>query len=339
MKILWAVENPEAATTRYRTTIPGKALRDAHQIEVISDMPLDEARDFKYDLLMLQRTSSPSAFALCRTVQSKGVACGYDMDDNIFQIDEDNPVFGLYLNQPNIPWAQVMTMRFADAVTVSTSPLAKTYSILNPKVAVLPNCIDFAAWRRPVPEISFGDKIPILWGGSNTHRGSLAMLAPVIAEILDRFPQAFFVFQGMEPPFPLPLNRYTTFGFSTYANYQILLTSAAIGIAPLEPTRFNGSKSDLRLKEYAAAGLAIVASNFGPYTIASEFGAACSSGEEWVAALAHYLENAALRREKGQQALEWARTWDINLHAHLFDKVWTEIAQKGASHVKPLGAD
>jgi hypothetical protein len=93
-----------------------------------------------------------------------------------------------------------------------------------------------------------------------------------------------------------------------------------IGLAPLADDVFNRSKSDLRLKELAARGMVVVASNVGPYGDSCVPRMHVDSVElTWAGQLTTLLD-AAWRLPYTMDALDWAQANTLEAHAHEWEK-------------------
>ncbi len=104
------------------------------------------ARDFPSDVELYQK--------IYRATRQAGVPLVYEIDDILTEIPGEHPDYTRYaLSRPGILHA----LQNADAVTVSTARLQEYISALNPKVYLLPNCLDDGLWRvdspapRPAP--------------------------------------------------------------------------------------------------------------------------------------------------------------------------------------------
>lgn len=329
MRILWVVESMYAATTRYRVVIPARVLRQlGHQIDVVETLDRKLSENFNYDLVCLQRAAGGDVISFIHNVRGLGIPMVYDIDDDIFSIETSSPVYGLYMQRPDIPWRQVQAMRFASGLTVSTPQLEKIYDGVNPNLQVVPNTIDIEEWaNRRFPKLDFGaDNIMLVWEGSNTHMDSLNLALPTLERIMQRYPNVGLVFMGLDrlPVHTLPRARTFCFGWGAYSNLQSVLTACHIGLAPLAPSTFNLAKSNLRIMEYACAGLAVVGSPHGEYTTAIEGagGVLCKTSEEWEAALEGIIESEIRRKAMTQQALAWAVGQDIRAHYHKWLEAW-----------------
>lgn len=332
MKIFCGVEHAAGSTTRYRVNLPAEVLRKrlGWTIDVSDQIRMPAAEDWDYDLVILQRNSTMDMLRLLRSLEALAVPVGYDIDDDILNLETTNPVYDLYMKYPNIPWYQLQGLRFARGVTVSTPRLAEVYRAVNENVRVLPNCVSLADWNSPdlAPLAWAPGEVVAVWAGSNTHLGSLALVASTLGEVARAYPQFRVVIMGEQDlPLEIPARQVTWLGWSAYATYQAVLKSAHIGLAPLQGTRFNLAKSDLRIKEYAAAGLAILASPTGEYKESAQLagGLLCDDAEEWQAALVRLIEHPRECRDRGIQARAWVENWDIECHADAWAEAWREL--------------
>jgi len=85
-----------------------------------------------------------------------------------------------------------------------------------------------------------------------------------------------------------------------------------IGIAPLVDTPFNRSRSNVKLKEYAAAGATWLASPVGPYAgMGTEQGGELVADSDWREALSTVITDYRVRLERTKQARAWASRQSI----------------------------
>lgn len=329
MKILMFPESTQGAVFKYRVALPAQELGKRGHIVTVTTQWIPTML-WEYELFIFQRTTTPDSLNLLRSLtNTHNYPVIYDMDDNVVQIPEDNPVLDLYLKMPHIAWFQMQSMRFADALTTTVEHLREVYKFLQPRSYVLPNCVDNEEWKG-VPRMSWGDKVVLGWQGSPTHKASLELLSGVLPLILAKYPQIFIIFMGMEPPFPLERNRYTVFGGSEYYNFQSVVSSFDIGLAPLVDNLFNIGKSDLRLKEYGCAGVPAIASKVGEYEkVAEEAGVLLAdTTDEWIELISRLIDDRDERLQRGKQLKAYAQKWDIRNHIGQWEAIYEMLIEE-----------
>jgi glycosyltransferase involved in cell wall biosynthesis len=85
-----------------------------------------------------------------------------------------------------------------------------------------------------------------------------------------------------------------------------------VGLAPLLDTAFNRSRSNVKLKEYAAAGAAWLASPVGPYVDMGEReGGRLVDDGAWFEAIEALALDGGLRSQLVLRGREWARRQTI----------------------------
>jgi glycosyltransferase involved in cell wall biosynthesis len=103
---------------------------------------------------------------------------------------------------------------------------------------------------------------------------------------------------------------------------------------PLADTEYNRAKESYKLKEYMAAGLAVVASPVGhnANTIThGEDGFLAETQEEWAAALLELIDDVEMRARMGAMARKRALgEWDL----HVLDEYVAELARLAESQVR-----
>lgn len=95
---------------------------------------------------------------------------------------------------------------------------------------------------------------------------------------------------------------------AAYETYRLNLRNLDIGIAPLSPTPFNMSKSDLKVMEYASWGIPSVAPDYITYSRNWQHGVNCllyKNEAEFLEYTELLFTNEALRRKLGKNALAY----------------------------------
>lgn len=108
-------------------------------------------------------------------------------------------------------------------------------------------------------------------------------------------------------------------------------TEFDIGIAPLADTPFNRGRSDIKVKEYASAGVCWLASPVGPYIGLGEAqGGRLVDDGDWPQTLQTLVEDHQQRTALAERARSWARTRSIR---HL-GEVWERALRAAAAQAR-----
>jgi len=222
-----------------------------------------------YDVFIFNRFYEGTLLKHIGFLKSIGKTIIYETDDNYEAIDENNPFLKI---KPELK-AEILLM----------FPKANIY--------VVPNALDFSQYPKRAGK---NKKLRIGFQGSNVHVQDLLICIDAIAELQKEFGFEFYIFGIDDKPlkdlnkfcleykdkkwkwiedFPVLYEKlqkmeYVHVPYVPYDKYRTKLSELNfdIGIAPLEDTRFNRSKSCLKFYEYAAVGTVTLASNVIPYS-------------------------------------------------------------------------
>ncbi len=342
----------------YRVIKPAQVLRKWFDIEVIgADFRHWGTDDEKYtrlgkgyDLIISKHLSIPqeasNTLATGKHFKKKVIV---DLDDDYLNIRKDNPAFKDYAILKGGRYFLSALLSLADGLTVSTDPLSKVYSRLNPSIDVLPNCNDINDW--PAPTKKNDGKIRIGYAGGNAHGDDLALILNPVARILDLYPNVLFEICGAVTALEAKemgekMNKFTKRditpqiliikGTPAWQGYPELLASFGwdIGIAPLVDEPFNRGKSHIKVMEYSMVGAASVASPVYPYfepirgvKIMEDgvTGLFASTPDEWFNALDKLICNPKLRKTLAKNMYKHVKkNWQWKSWAYL----WKEVIEK-----------
>lgn len=291
----------------------------------------------KYDIVYTTKPHDGKHIALCQTLQHYGIKWVLDMDDNIFEVNSDNPGHRAFdkTKKSDLRFFIEYALKNADAVVVSTENLKDVYESYNKNIYVSPNNIDFGFWNH-TNKRGLTDKIVIGWAGAGGHKYDLSIIEDVIPELKAKYGDTieFVSFGGEQPK-----------GFDKHHNWVELhrypekLASLGfdIGIAPLRDNLYNRGKSNLRWLEYSALRIPTVASEIEPYKNTTAL--LCVTHDDWVSALSTLIENKETRQEMGEFAYRTvkrkfnAEDKNTTLLNALNDTIW-ETKRKSSSSKK-----
>lgn len=279
--------------------------------------------------LVGQRVCNPGPTSTWQRLARKGQRpqLVFEIDDNLWDIDHRSERAHAFFAQPEIRRNLEANLRVADAVTVTTEPLADIVRQYNAEVHVIPNYLP--AWllqhERPRRE----GRVVIGWGGSATHRMDWEQCGQQVRRYLQRAPeQVEFHCMGSDysREFRLPRERVRVSPWTKTVPDYWRAIDADIMLAPLRPHRFNASKSQLRCLEAAMLGIPVVASDYGPYAEFVQHGVTgllVRSEHEWGKHLRALVEDQAMREELGANGRRLAANWTIEGNAGQWEKALT----------------
>ena len=168
----------------------------------------------------------------------------------------------------------------ASLVMTSTEELKARLAPFSERIVVLPNVISERLWFAPFKEKSPTASLRgldkprreaetrVVYMGSRTHHDDLKMLKDAVLDLRSTNPNFRLLTLGItespEPwhePLKVPDGNYPSF-VSWFRRVASLVDFA---VAPLMDTEFNRAKSTIKLLEYTAAGLPVIASDVSPY--------------------------------------------------------------------------
>jgi GT2 family glycosyltransferase/glycosyltransferase involved in cell wall biosynthesis len=279
-----------------------------------------EALRYRADLVVTQRYAVPdvaTADALAAHCRDTGATLVYDLDDDLLHIPREHP--DAVALRPKAKLVQRM-LRHAGLVSVSTPALAASLAPLRRDVVVQPNGLDERLWadlpRGASPgRQRHGGPVRLLCMGTATHGQDFSLVEPALARLKETFGDRVvidmvgFTTQGDLPEWierpSMPPNANASYpGFVDWITQE---PGWDIGLAPLADTAFNRCKSPIKALDYAALGLAVVASDVAVYrgSLADGRGGmlAANHPDAWYAALSRLVRDQVLLRERSRGAL------------------------------------
>lgn len=281
---------------------------------VIADA--ETALRYKADIIATQRYAiedDAAAQALIRHARASGAALLYEMDDDLLNIPPTHADAAVLRPRAGIVRRLVKN---ADQVWVSTESLAARARALNPAVTIVPNGLDERLWlaRPPGQKRDFGP-VRIVYMGTATHESDFAIVAPALERLKRDFDTKVEIdIIGVTSAGSLPpgVNRIgvSANGGQSYPGFVNWITAAPpwdIGLAPLADTAFNRSKSVIKVLDYAAMGLAVLASDMPVYqgSLAAGVGGrlVANNPEAWYAAMSFLVRDQAERKRLADGAM------------------------------------
>jgi glycosyltransferase involved in cell wall biosynthesis len=275
---------------RFLNTIPGVRTEARVKTAILNLARPDEEKVF---IWQRQRLGIQEAIAKQKNLLRRGYLI-------VTEIDDDP------LRWPEHAQHQFITFRSCHCIQTSTEPLAAFLRQLNPYVAVFPNQLH----ELPPPRTYAEDKVTLFFGALNREpdwQPLMASINRILAEFGDRVwvevlhDRQFFQALATEDKQFRP--------FCPYEEYHEILHRSDLALLPLNPTRFNSMKSDLKFLECAGHGVAVLASPtvYDRSLVDGTTGLLYRSVEEFELKLRQAIANSEFRRTLAANAYEWVK--------------------------------
>ena len=302
---------PESGNGFYRAVGPMAALAKhrGHRVRALPverDSPQPPGPLDGLDVLHVHRYSEDRAWRIVRDAKASGVAVVWDNDDNNRATPRGvayDRVWNGFAGEQRL----VRVKRLLRLVDLVTTPSAHLAEVLRhegaPATEVVPNFVPDAFLhpdRIPHPGVTIG------WTAGLEHHADVERLPilPALQRLLDERDDVNVVSIGLR--LGLRSDRYFNI---RHVPLQSLTRQAAefdIAIAPLADIEFNRSRSNVKLKEYAAAGVPWLASPIGPYAgMGEKQGGRLVPDDGWHEALVRLIEKPRERRKLAKHGGRW----------------------------------
>jgi glycosyltransferase involved in cell wall biosynthesis len=302
---------PESGNGYYRGIGPMTALAQhrGHRVRALpiernAPQPVGSLADV--DVLHVHRYCEDRAWRIVREAKAQGAAVTWDDDDNLATMPKGvahQRNWGGFAGQRR----KTEMRRLFQHVDVVTTPSPQLAEQLRrdgaPHVEVVPNFIPDDALspdRRPHRGVTIG------WVAGLEHAADVERLPilPALQRLLDERDDVNVASIGLR----LGLRGDRSFHV-VHVPLRALTRQLAefdVGIAPLADIAFNRTRSDVKLKEYAAAGVPWLASPIGPYAALGEKqGGRLVPDDRWHEELTRLIEKPKDRRKLAKRGAKW----------------------------------
>lgn len=295
----------------YRLAAPLKTLEamghEVHEVTLEEPGTWDELLRWG-ELLAIYRSCRKETIALARRAKQLGVPIVWDDDDDLTQVPKGSAAYrdvgGLRGQQRLRERARLFEL--VDLVTTPSDKLGRSYLRGGARdVCVLENYVidEFLGVRLP------RDGTWIGWVASEEHRFDLQHIpiARTLARLLDAHRDVHVTTIGVR--LPIRHARYVHVAEVPARELLREISSFDVGIAPLSTkVAINHSRSNVKLKEYAAVGVPWLASPIGPYAgLGEEEGGRLVEDDRWYEELDALVSNPRQRQKLAKQAASWGQ--------------------------------
>lgn len=301
----------------------------------------DEMTDFILpegtDVVVMQRSAHIWWVQAVPLLRRKGIAVVVDVDDDLSTIHPGNSAFQTYRHRSTSPFSHKnmeQVCRDATYVTVSTKSLLKIY-VKHGRGQVIDNYVPERYLDISVPP---NDEPLFGWMGSlDSHPADLKVLGKAVQQLTDMGHKMKVIGPGEKVAKHLYLaSDPVATGRLPFLDCPTHTATLDVGMAPLEMSTFNTSKSRLKPLEYNAVGVPYVVSPREEYRRyhreSGEAGMLADTPKQWVTSIDRLMRDEVLRKELGHRGREFASTQTIEQHAWRFLEAWTrayEIQRAG----------
>jgi hypothetical protein len=210
-----------------------------------------------------------------------------------------------------------------DLVTTPSDDLADRFEAAGAsRVEVIDNYLP-GAFNRVRPQGH--DGFAIGWHAASEHALDVEALGlrAVLRELLDAHPRVHVVTIGIDLGLDHP--RYRREDFLPIDRLTQRLADFDLGLAPLADTPFNRGRSNVKAREYAAAGVPWLASPVGSYAhLGAEEGGRLVEDDGWFDAIDALVRGGRERSKQGKRARQWAQRETIGSMAHLWEQAFLD---------------
>jgi glycosyltransferase involved in cell wall biosynthesis len=278
------------------------------------------------DVVLVYRRSDPTTQVCLRYLVQAGVPIVFDNDDHLMLIPKGAYGYeqlGALRGQRTFAFS-VQAAKQATLMTATCEPLAEVYRRAGVQdVRVIPNQL---RPRIPRPRIKH-EGLVVGWvaGGEHTVDAEALGIADVLQAILDKHPSVIVDMVGFD--LKLQSDRYRHDEHVDFEDLPRRIGTWDIGLAPLADIPFNHMRSDIKIKEYAAAGLAWLASPVSPYRhLGEREGGILVEDGGWHDAIERLILHDRLRKKLGRRAAKWAKGQTIEAVADRWERALADAA-------------
>ncbi len=331
-----AVAAQQTANGHYRAIVPLQELaRRGHRVHWPGDPSFQALRNGAapppWDALHVQQMHGGEALEVIGRVRRAGIAVVWDTDDDISAVTRGSEAWHRLGGRRGIRRhfkEAVAAARAAHVVTTTNEHLAHVYRDAGAEhVVAIENYLaprDLAHPRRRHRGVVIGI------AAAGEHEPDLRKLkfAAMLETLLERHDGVRVVAIGAD----LRLRSEHRYAHVRPVPIEQLIpteTQFDVALAPLRDTGFNRARSNVKLKEYAAAGAAWLASPVGPYAgMGEEQGGLLVADGDWLATLEALLEDPDRRRALAARARAWAEGQTISAGAARWQAAFRDAVQR-----------
>lgn len=331
-----AVAAQQTANGHYRAIVPLQELaRRGHKVHWPGDPSFNALENGSapptWDAFHVQQIHDEEALDLMRRARRAGIAVVWDTDDDISAVTRGSEAWhrlgGRRMIRRHFKQS-IEVARAAHLVTTTNEHLADVYRDNGAEhVVAVENYLaphDLGHRRKRHQGVVIG----ITAAGEHEPDLRKMKFAEMLDRLLDQNEGVRVVAVGAD----LRLRNRHRYTYVRPVEIAELIPTECefdIALAPLRDTRFNQARSNVKLKEYSAAGAMWLASPVGPYVgMGEEQGGLLVEDEDWLTTLQGLLEDTDRRRSLAERARAWAEGQTIRAGAARWQAAFREAVER-----------
>ena len=216
----------------------------------------------QFDVIIFSRWLGSKHYDVLKKIADSGTPYVVDIDD-YWVLPKYNPAYWAY--RKGIKQCVKDSINYADAIITTTPALAKEIRQINENVIIASNCLDYSHMQWEAVPSERTDKVKVGWVGGVTHEEDLKLIADQIKGMDIEFyicgytPGEIWNRIAKSMPDAKIVEGTSVFEYGeVYRHFDIV-------VAPLQDTKFNNCKSELKIIEASAYKKPIICSAVYPY--------------------------------------------------------------------------
>lgn len=330
-----AIYEPGLSAANYRALFPLLSLeRRGHDIVVPRTVEgwVEPAELFGCDGVLVYRRLDRRAKQLLGQLQERGIGVVYDNDDDFRHVPKENRHYKSQ-RERDLTWSLSVDMaKRADAATATTTLLAQRYAESGaPEPTVIPNLLPGGRLKRK-PRRHDGFVIGWIAGHEHAIDARALGIRDALEQLQQQRPDVHVECVGVDLQLDTRYRHADELGFDDLPH---AMSGWDLAIAPLADTVFNATRSDIKVKEYAASQLPWLASPCGPYAdLGEDQGGRLVADGEWLAALTALVDDKRARKRLAKAGEKWAKSQTTDAAAAQWEAVLTEAAERAQARTQ-----
>lgn len=303
MKALFISSNNEQkASTKYR-------FEQYQEILAASGIATDHVRRNQVNSSLLKKIPDYDVVSnlrcLIKTSQAKKIIQAsqrsiFDFDDAIYSRSGRQHSF---ITSFKVKRRLNVWLKEADVVTTANEWLADYARQFSSSVIVVPMALDMETWK-PADQKN-DDCITIGWSGAPGNVPNIERLDKVLTSVINQYPFVrLSIFSGRKPVLNCPFD-YHPFAHGAEADFGRQLD---IGLLPLVEDEFTSGKSPIKVIQYLASGVPVIANVFGATAeiLNNTNSLSVTTEDEWMDAIIMLIKNRERISTMGKAARAFA---------------------------------